>query len=282
MTSDRDFQHARARRAAFTLIELLVVIAVIALLVGILLPALGGARNQAKAIVCASRLQQLGVAVALYLNEYDNTLPQVKVDVFGNSVVIGTLFGGKKGSLPAFGINEYGAERRPLNRYVLDREPEPDSSSAVTEVEAYRSPADRGGDIPGIGPVTSMYDLLGTSYTLNDHALKAAPGDQEIATLIPNQGGRMPAIATPSMTWVLASHPIYNFDGGTGDDGRGREHFWYDTVTVRTNLLYADAHVGTQRTVPTWGRVVGEPAHTTRDYTFLPEPNWLSRWRTSP
>lgn len=270
------------RRPGFTLIELLVVIAVIALLVGILLPALGGARNQARAIVCASRLQQLGVALALYLNEYDNTLPQVKVDVFGNNVVIGTLFGGKKGSLPAFGIDQYGAERRPLNRYVIDGTPEPDSSNEVTEVEAFRSPADSGGVIPGMGPTRSMYDLLGTSYTLNDHALKATPNEPEIATLVPNDGGKMPLIVTPTKTWVLGSHPIYNYDGGPGDNGRGREHFWYDRRVTRANLLFADFHVGSQLTVPTWSAAVGDAAQTTRDYTFLPDPGWLMRWRATP
>lgn len=273
----------RTRSArAFTLIELLVVIAIIALLVGILLPTLGSARSQAKAIVCASRLQQLGVGLALYLNEYDNTLPQVKVDVFGNDVVVGTLFGGKKGSLPAYGINQYGAERRPLNRYIIDTTPEPDSSTTIAEVEAFRSPADTGGVLPGVGPTKSMYDLLGTSYTLNDHALKATPDEPEIATLVPNSGGKMPPIVTPTKTWVLGSHPIFNYDGGPGDNSRGREHFWYSTKSVKANLLFADFHVGNQLAVPISVGATIEPAQTTRDYTFLPDPGWLVRARAIP
>ncbi len=59
-------------RKGFTLIELLVVISIIALLVAILMPALGKAREQAKSAVCLSNLKQWGLIINLYLAESDD------------------------------------------------------------------------------------------------------------------------------------------------------------------------------------------------------------------
>lgn len=258
------------RRGAFTLVELLVTISIMAILIGILIPALASAREQAKIAKSGGNLQQQGVALTMYIADHNEALPQVFCEVApGFKSVVASLYGGKRGVLPAFCIDELGADQRPLNQYLGAFGPD-------DEVEAFHDPSDKGTRdpflkfFPSIDPNISMYDLIGTSYNLNDHALDDTPNVDRYPTLIPKGGGRMPPIANTSRTWLLADQPIYNYD----DDGN-RGMTWHNDK-VQAEILFADMHVELG--------VFIEPGvvNATKRYTFLPQPDWLERFGGPP
>src|SRR5882724_7783013 len=98
-------RHVVGKRRAFTLVELLVVIGIIAILIGILLPALSRARRQATTAACLSNTRQLGVALLMYMQDNKYTAPTM-----GN-------IGGPKGSYWMVAVGPYLGKGRWVNPY---------------------------------------------------------------------------------------------------------------------------------------------------------------------
>lgn len=77
------------KRSGFTLIELLVVIAIIALLLSIIMPALGKAKTYAEEILCKSNLHQYGIATELYSTDNDDFMPDPWESLYSKIQFIG-------------------------------------------------------------------------------------------------------------------------------------------------------------------------------------------------
>jgi prepilin-type N-terminal cleavage/methylation domain-containing protein len=75
-------QHKNSHHRAFTLIELLVVIAIIAILAAILFPVFAQARAQARKVTCLSNAKELGLAISMYVQDYDETFPLIFTPVY--------------------------------------------------------------------------------------------------------------------------------------------------------------------------------------------------------
>jgi prepilin-type N-terminal cleavage/methylation domain-containing protein len=166
------------RHAGFTLVELLVVVAVIALLIGLLLPALTKAREQGRLMICLNNARTITMAANSYAADNDGLWPvfpcfinkQANVALFNS-----WDYGGKTTSSYWTGPTAFRAVNdTPLNTYVEPERPLMDPPGGRMELPTYRCPSDPGtlqrkfwspGTTPD--PTITSYDDVGTSYHMN-------------------------------------------------------------------------------------------------------------------
>src|SRR4051812_20755438 len=153
----------RRHAVAFTLVELLVVIGIIAVLVGILLPALQRARRQAMTIQCASNMRQVAQAMLMYINDHKGVLPPAGAPVLPGLYENGWWLANELVRLRYVntqGLSVYGAPASPTTSKRFNRDNPFRCPEGVDEDEVnWNAVSFPGGDYPS-DPKNNGYTVL--------------------------------------------------------------------------------------------------------------------------
>ena len=149
------------REYGFTLVELLVVVGIIALLIGLLLPALATARERASTVKCASNLQQTGMAITLWTNEHNNQLPPF-VDANGNCIFAQMASTGYLAGVPD--VTASAANGAPPVNFHSTLVC-PNNTTAIYVQAVNQSGFATASIVPSVNPLNNEVIRLGTQYS---------------------------------------------------------------------------------------------------------------------
>lgn len=212
----------RCRRNAFTLIELLVVIALIAILAGMLLPALSKAKAKANDAYCLNSLKQLGLASNLYSSDYNSRFPLVK------------NWGRAWGTDHALRTDDVWLPEI-LERYLTRNGNKPTNYTVKTTVipksGIFTCPSGIKAKDPSVPTIANLLrDNDHVTYIWNHIYLKK---DGSYETGKPISGRRDSDVVSPSRAVLVWEIPYWNWDKSAHG--------------TRLNLVFADNHAGPER-----------------------------------
>jgi prepilin-type N-terminal cleavage/methylation domain-containing protein/prepilin-type processing-associated H-X9-DG protein len=238
---------ASSRQRGFTLIELLVVIAIIAILAGLLLPALSRAKVEARTIACSNNLKQLQLCWQMYTHDNDDVMPPnnfvYDVQMGGSNMTLGEDLSSWCQSLAPLDTNVISAQISLLFNY--------NQAPAI-----YHCPA----DYSTVQGYPTM--LRNRSYNMSNsiQCSQAGPGQYFYKM------GDIPAPASLFVFIDTDEYEIWDSTFGVCSLGSYWQDYWLDVPADRhqlgANLTFADGHVERyQWKAPKWGIAAGE--HTT-------------------
>lgn len=247
------------RRSAFTLIELLVVIAIIAVIAAILFPVFAQAREKARETTCVSNCRQIGLAVRMYVQDYDETFP---------------IFHAYN-TQPAAGVPGHKGIEEELLPYTKNR-------------DVFRCPNDGGGPVPENQPSTIAYggcaDLgnkgesyaacYGSSYRFTSGCYTIVGGPAgSLQNNVPADGYPLaPQVVTdaqfqfPAQTRILRDEMLPWFGGDQDPGGATYGYFpdYYRKWHSRGGgFVFADGHAKFHTTADQFRKMVLRPSGET-------------------
>lgn len=275
----------RRKKAAFTLVELLVVIAVIAILAGLLLPALSKAKEKAYRICCVNNLKEWGQAMSMYTDDNNDFYPASRDLLYAatadNNPVWSEMYADATAS-PAIGLSDwfnalppyvsspplwqYGANNISNNVFTYAKSIYICPTAAAIPTVWPPDPDSVRGIQPGVGAGPTF------NYGMNQRINYNLPAPQNV----PETPFKISQAVNPSAFVAFSEQRVHASETpyyGTSPADLSSTYNWCNRFSGRHNgngnIIFGDAHVGTFK----YDHVVGVSGGKIVD-PKVPDINW--------